>query len=433
MKRITKRKLLGLLLACALLLQLAGCAGADAPAAPTHSAQPANGTGVVDLMAGVKPAAAEKTGISPESAAAVTDFSLRILRAGSKPGENSLLSPVSVLCALAMTANGAKGETLAQMERTLGLPLDRLNEFFESWRAVLEGDTALQTANSVWFTDRESFTVNPDFLQVNADRYGAELYQAPFTDETLKQINAWVKEKTNGMIPEILDQINPDAVMYLVNALAFEGKWEQPYPSYAVDKNGSFTCADGSKRSVEMMGSTEYQYLENELLTGFVKPYQGRKYAFAALLPKEGVSVEELLQKLDGAALQKLLQNRTEEIVFTALPKFETRYEAELSEVLTAMGMELPFDAGSADLSGIGSSAAGKLYISRVLHKTFLAVDEEGTRAGAATAVEAASGAAMVDYKTVNLDRPFVYLLMDCESCLPLFLGTMMDPAASAG
>ena len=161
----------------------------------------------------------------------------------------------------------------------------------------------------------------------------------------------------------------------------------------------------------------------------FLEGDEGGKYAFAALLPKEGVSLEALLESLDGEALQNLLQNRSQEVVLASLPKFETAYSTELSEVLRSMGMDLVFDAYRADLSGLGTSEEENLFLGQMLHKTYLSVAEEGTRAGAVTAAIAyAGGAPIQDPKLVYLDRPFVYLLIDTETCVPLFLGTMADP-----
>ena len=150
----------------------------------------------------------------------------------------------------------------------------------------------------------------------------------------------------------------------------------------------------------------------------------------AALLPREGVSLEALLEGLDGPALQSLLQNRSWKTVFTSLPKFETAYDTELSGVLQGMGMELPFDDERADFTGLGRSTGGNISISRVIHKTFISVAEKGTRAGAATVVEMTDGALLVeDPKEVYLDHPFLYMLVDLETNLPLFLGVMRDPA----
>ena len=134
------------------------------------------------------------------------------------------------------------------MERTLGLSQSELNDFFRAWMQALPAreDAALRLANSVWFTDDPTFTVNRDFLQTNADYFGADVYKAPFDDGTLNDINGWVSEKTAGMIPSILDRVPEDAVMYLVNALAFEAEWEEIYRENKV-KEGTFTREDGAE------------------------------------------------------------------------------------------------------------------------------------------------------------------------------------------
>ena len=282
-------------------------------------------------------------------------------------------------------------------------------------------------ANSVWFTDDERFTVNDDFLQTIADYYKAEIYKAPFDNNTLRDINIWVNEKTDGMIPEILDRIPPAAVMYLVNALAFEAEWQEPYTEYQV-REGEFTREDGTKQKAEFMYGTESAYLEDENATGFMKSYKDGKYAFVALLPKEGVSLAEYTEALDGKALSELLANPKAGTVYTSIPKFETEYSAEMSDTLKSMGMTDAFDSYAADFLKLGRSDAGNIFISRVLHKTFISVGEKGTKAGAATVVERLDTAAdPTEAKKIYLDRPFVYMLVDCENNIPFFIGTMAD------
>ena len=188
--------------------------------------------------------------------------------------KNTLISPLSVLCALAMTANGAKGETLAQMEDTLGAPVERLNQAVHTLMG--QEDDAMRLANSIWLAQRDDLTVNQDFLQTNANYYGAGVYQAPFDQTTVREINRWVEEETHGMVEEILDEIPADTVMYLVNALAFEAEWESVYTQADVWE-GSFTTQAGESQSVEMMHSQEAGFLQDDLATGFLKPYAGGK------------------------------------------------------------------------------------------------------------------------------------------------------------
>ena len=435
MKRKHLFRMMCLLLIGVLALQLVGCAttkpaaSSENPAPETVAQTPADpDVHVVNLMNQVVPNRGEAGTLDPAASAAAADFALRLFRAANESEKNTLISPLSVLSALAMTANGAEGETLEQMERTLGLRRELLNAYFLAYMKALSGDDALKLANSIWFTADPRFAVNRSFLQTNADFYGADVFQAPFDGETLEALNNWVKEKTDGMIPQILEELSPDAVMYLVNALAFESKWLSPYEQFSV-LPGDFTCADGTKKTVDFMHGEEHQYLEDDKAVGFIKPFENGKYAFVALLPKDGVSPEDYLASLDGAALQALLSGATQDTVFTSLPKFETAYSTELSGVLKGMGMELPFDAAGADFSGLGT-AGGNIYISRVLHKTFISVNEAGTRAGAATVVEMTEGAMLVeDPKEVYLDHPFVYMLIDTETNLPFFIGTMLDPA----
>ena len=365
-------------------------------------------------------------------AAAVVDFGVRLFKTSMEEGENTLISPLSVLYALAMTANGADGETLAQMEQVLGMDVDNLNSYMLAYLDLLPEtkDYKMSLANSIWFKDDPNFTVEQSFLQTNADYYGAGAYKAAFDEGTRNDINNWVKEHTDGMIPEILDEIPDEAIMYLVNALAFDAKWADEYEEHQI-REGRFTMEDGTRQDVDMMHSEEYTYLEDDLATGFIKYYKDRKYAFVAMLPNEGVSVSQYVDSLTSEHLRELLNNPQDLTVFASIPKFETEYDIEMSEVLQEMGMTDAFDYRVADFSKLGTYNVDgmNICINRVLHKTFISVSEQGTRAGAATAVEMVAEGAMeiVEFKEVVLDRPFVYMLIDCETNLPFFIGTMMN------
>ena len=408
--------LASLILVCAMAVNLTGCSA---------------GVQAKNLMDGVTPRKVSAVaGLGSENAD-VTGFAVRLFQASEKSGKNTLVSPLSVLCALAMTANGAEGETLEQMEAVLGMTAEQLNLYLYSYMENLsQGEKyKLSLANSIWFTEDERFTVNRDFLQLNADYYGADIYQAPFDGQTCRDINNWVKQKTDGMIPEILDQIPPEAVMYLVNALAFEAEWSEVYKEHQV-RDGKFTREDGTRQDAEFMYSSEGVYLEDEKATGFMKYYQGGKYAFAAMLPNEGVSVSDYIASLNGESLHAMLANPQYTAVLASIPKFEVEYGVEMSEILAGMGMPRAFDPAGAEFEGLGVFADGNICISRVLHKTFISVGEKGTRAGAATVVEMVGESAAVgpqEPKRVYLDRPFVYMLIDCENNIPFFIGTMMD------
>ena len=415
-KTRVKSAVISILVLCAILLNLSGC---------VMEVQ------AKDLMEGITPNSVAASDDLSAQNTAVTDFAVRLFKACEESGQNTLISPLSVLCALAMTVNGAEEETLAQMESVLGMTKEEMNLYFYSYINSLPQSEAykLSLANSIWFTEHERFTVDQSFLQTNADYYSADIYSAPFNGQTAKDINSWVKEKTDGMIPKILEQIPADAVMYLVNALAFEAEWRDIYEKHQV-RDGEFTKEDGSIEEAEFMYGSEGTYLENENATGFIKYYKGGKYAFAALLPKEGMSVSDFVSSLDGETVRELLENPQYATIHTAIPKFESEYDVEMSEILKSMGITDAFDDTRADFDGLDSSSEGVIYISAVLHKTFISVGEKGTKAGAVTVVELSDTAADVGIeqpKEVYLDRPFVYMLIDCENNIPFFIGTMND------
>ena len=410
------KRLIALLLVITIALSLTACSQGNSE----------------DLMKGVPAKAVDVLPDMDAGAAAAADFGVRLFQNSMEEGKNTLISPLSVLYALAMTANGADGETLAQMEQVLGMDVENLNSYMLAYMDLLPEakDYKMSLANSIWFKDDPNFIVEQSFLQTNADYYGAGAYKAAFDEGTRNDINNWVKEHTDGMIPEILDKIPDEAVMYLVNALAFDAKWADEYEEHQI-REGRFTLEDGTRQDVDMMHSEEYTYLEDDMATGFIKYYKDKRYAFVAMLPNEGVSVSQYVESLTGDHLRDLLTSSQDVTVFVSIPKFETEYGIEMSEVLQEMGMTDAFDWRVADFSRLGTYNVDgmNICINRVLHKTFISVTEQGTRAGAATAVEMVAEGAMeiVEFKEVILDRPFVYLLIDCETNLPFFIGTMMD------
>lgn len=407
--------LISLALMLSILVNLTGCA------TRVHA---------TDLMEGYVANSVEGVEDLSEGSLEITDFAVRLFQA-SDEGGNTLISPLSVLCALAMTLNGAEGETREEMEATLGMSTEELNNYIYSYiNALPQGEKyKLSLANSIWFTEDESFDVNEQFLQTNKDYYDADVYAAPFNDRTLKDINSWVKNETDKMIPKVLDEISADAVMYLINALAFEAEWSKIYEKHEV-RNGVFTREDGNEENVEFMYSREGSYIESDNAKGFIKSYKGGKYAFVALLPNEDVSLSDYIAELDGEKISDLLSSPEYVTVNAAIPKFENEIDIEMSDVLREMGIEQAFDVDEADFGGLGTSTEGNVYISNVIHKTFISVAEKGTKAGAVTAIEVGgdlSAGAPTEIKEVYLNRPFVYMLIDTETNIPFFIGSQMS------
>ena len=408
------KQLLALLLAAVLLLGCTGCA--------------AKGAGAADLTKNVKKTpqviCLDEDALT-QTTGAMTGFGVKLLQSEME-NENPLLSPLSILAALSMTANGAAGETKTQMEAALGANAETLNSVFSACWSETGEDKQLRLANSVWLKDTPTLHVEDAFLQKNADSFGAGIYSAPFDDTTKKAINDWVKKNTDGMIPEIIDRISPDTVMYLVNALAFDAKWESPFKSYDV-WDGTFTARDGRAQTGAFLHGVAGQYLRDENAEGFLKPYEGGRYAFAALLPDETTSIEDYVSRLTGEQLHAILTSPGDETVEIAMPKFKSEFSAELSDSLQALGMTDAFDGEKADFTALGTSDEGNICISNVFHKTFLQVDEEGTKAGAATAVDMATESAAEYPHSVYLERPFVYMIADLDTGLPVFLGVLTE------
>ena len=412
-----KKKMVALVLTA---LLLGGCAGNL-----SHS---------TDLTATVSGAVIEKVDISSESyqpqnpKQKIAGWNLELLRE-SFSGENILLSPLSLTAALGMAANGADGGTLTELETFLQTDVDTLNQYMKAYLDQLPGGQ-VKLADAIWLRSDDSLQVEEDFLRTAKDGYRAQVYQSAFDKGTQQDINAWVNQKTDGMIPRLLDS-PPDsgAMVYLVNALSFDGEWAEKYKAERVHED-TFTTEEGEEQRVEFLFSDEGTYLAGEHTTGFMKSYKGGDYAFVALLPEEGMSMAEWLRGIDGEQLYELLENRQETSVGTAMPKFSVAYSAELQDILSGMGLGQAFDPMTADLSRMGSSQAGNLYISKVIHKTRIEVDEERTKAAAATVVEdgAAAAEAEVDNERLylRLDRPFFYLILDTRQQFPLFMGVLM-------
>jgi len=382
-----------------------------------------------DLMEGIVGREVEGKEIDDLFLQKVPEFYFELLKRTVDEKKNSLVSPLSVMLALAMTANGARNETLAQMEAVLGhgIALEDLDRYLLTYaRSLPTGEKyRLSIANSIWFRDDEDRLVVPEeFLQKNADYYKAQIYKAPFDGQTLKDINNWVAQKTEGMIDKILNEISYDTVMYLLNAIVFDAEWERIYRAHEISR-GPFVGEDGQTYEVDFMTSEESLYLEDEFTIGFIKPYAGGHYSFVALLPGEGIPLKSYLDSLDGERFKALIQSASREGVLAVLPKFSYAYEVSMNDALSAMGMPDAFSSKAADFGDLGRSSRGNIFIGEVLHKTFIAVDERGTRAGAVTKVEMKDEAAM-EMRVVRLDRPFVYAIIDNATGLPIFIGTVM-------
>ena len=386
-------------------------------------------SGTVNLCGGIEKDAESSKAVDVRFQTAQLNFSLDLFKRTVKDDENVIVSPYAISLAMAMAANGAEGETKSEMEKALGgIAIEDLNGYLESWReSQASGDGfKVNTANSIWIRDNEALIKPlPSFIQNTVDYFDADIFKAPFTPDTVKDMNSWINDNTDGMIPEMIKELKDNDMMSIMNAVCFDAEWEHKYESYDVYDN-YFTAYDGSKAKVPMMSSTESYYIEDENAVGVVKPYKSGRYAFVALLPNEGVTVSEYVNGLTTERVQKMFETCEETPVTTLIPKFKYESETDLNGIFKDMGVEKAFNSGEADFYGMVTPDSLPLYISSVKHKAFISLDEEGTKAAAVTVIMMAGGCAMIE-KEVFLDRPFVYSIVDLENELPLFIGTVTD------
>ena len=366
-----------------------------------------------------------------------TEFYLNLMQKTAQDGTNTLISPYSVVQALAMTANGAQNQTLDEMQNVIGggLSMDELNKYLYTLRTNQPNteDCKLLTANSIWCRDTLPntdipFAVKEDFLQKNKNFYNAEVFTAPFNDTTIDDINKWTNANTDKMIPELIKSLSPDACMCLVNAVTFDAKWSDTYRD-SYERENWFTDSNGTAQNADVLFGEEHTYISDEHSTGFMKYYEGGRYAFAAVLPEEGMTTTEYLNTLTADSLHTMLANPSRERVITQLPKFSYEYSIELPDTLAEMGMPTAFNEFGADFHAMADLPEGyNIWVDNVIHKTFIELNETGTRAAAATIVIMDVAGTALDPnkpKEVILNRPFVYYIVDTETNLPVFMGTV--------
>jgi serpin B len=361
------------------------------------------------------------------------DFSFELMKKVlAEEDDNVMISPISIINALAMTENGAAGNTLADMEKVVGrgMTRDEYNRALSAYCESLYDDKAqFSNKNSIWI--RKGIGVKDAFVQKCKDYYDSEIFQAPFDESTLNDINNWGYNNTNGLIDKTIDQINETNIMFLVNALYFEGEWTAAYTEDSISEDRIFTDKDGNEDKVTMLSSQENCCFTLNNGTGFIKPYEGDKYSFVGILPADGKSPEEYISEIKGNDFIAAVTNPDySKEVYVKIPEFSADYRTSLKNVLMDMGMETAFfNADFSEMFDLSSVDGNGADISDVFHNTHIDVDRKGTRAAATTAVEMKRCEAVEEKAVVyiTLDKPFVYMIIDNETGLPVFMGTCND------
>lgn len=411
-------------LSVAVLLALAACSTPTDPQEPPSE--------ITSLPRDLSPA--ESTAV-----AASADFGVELLARVSRasPDSNLFLSPLSAHMALGMALNGADGETFEAMRTALameGLSLAEANEGYASLVGLLQGldpRVEFRIGNSLWLQD--GFPFLDDYRQRVVESFDAEAESVDFSDPaTLERINGWVDEATEGNIEKLLDQLRPEEIAFLVNAVYFLGDWREQFDPAATEE-APFHLEDGTTAPVPLMQRTgEYRFGRGEGFTAAELPHGGDAFVMTVVLPDEDVGIDAFAAGLDAARWQEIVDavEGAEREIRLALPKFELEYGRELTETLEAMGMGAAFDASQADFGrmvDLEAIAPENVYLSRVQQKAFVRVDEEGTEAAAATGVGVGVTSAP---PALRLDRPFLLAIRERHSGAVLFIGKFERPPA---
>lgn len=364
----------------------------------------------------------------------VQDFGFALFKENMNE-TNPVLSPVSAYIALTMAGNGAEGNTRQQFFDVLSKD-GSMTVLSDSMMNRLPKKTeriTLELANSAWIDDE--FTVKDEWIGEVTSLYDAQAYQTDVaTTAAMNAMNEWVEDNTHGLIKQMIEQpFEKETRLVLFNTLYFDGKWQNPFlmeTTYEED----FHVSDTQTVQVPMMHQYDerYEFFENDYIKGIVMPYQDSKLAFVAILPQGNADIRDRLN-LTADGLSGIMKGREYLTVHVKLPKFEVSFDKVLNESLKSMGLVDAFDEEKADFSSIGTTDSGNpIYISLVRQKAVVKVDEEGTEAAAVTEVAIAETTALLEAEPIEMyfDKPFLYLIMDMETELPLFMGIMDNPVA---
>lgn len=375
--------------------------------------------------------------LTPEEQEMVTksnDFAFQLYKeslSGLSAKENALISPISIQMALAMTYQGAKGETEEAIITALGLEgfeKAAINDYFQKLLQdlpALDAMTQLEIANSIWY--RQSFNVLSDFLKVNSEFYKAEVNPLDFgAPDAPDQINQWVNQKTREKIQKIIDDIDSETMMILLNAVYFKGGWEEQFDESDTHKAPFYT--DNQEVQADFMKLIHsFKVYSNPRFQAVEMPYGNKKYSMVAVLPAEEIQIADLIDQLNVPATAGDLLHSDKGFtnkVQLYFPRFKFSYANSLNDELTALGMGNAF-MGGADFTGIADE---DLAISEVKHKSFIEVNEEGTEAAAVTSVGIVVTSMPAQPFTLKFDRPFLFLIREQTSGLILFIGQINNP-----
>jgi len=364
---------------------------------------------------------------------ASNQFSFEIIKKiDAEESDNFFISPLSISYALGMVYNGAEGETKQGIKQALDfgdLSDEAINLSYKSLRdqiLSMDNKVELGLANSIWY--KNTFSINQDFSDKMLQYYDAKVEGLDFdAEESVDIINGWIEDKTNDKIKDMLNSIPPEAAMYLINAIYFNAEWTFQFDKSAT-KMEDFLLEDGSNEQVEMMYSegTTVNFSSNQDMNLIDIPYGNQQFQMSILLPNEGNTVDEIWQSTTPGTIAQLDAESDTATVELYFPKFEMQYKKNLDNILKSMGMEKAFTE-TAEFPKLLENDL-QLFISRVLHQSYLKVDEKGTEAAAVTVVEISPTSIGGQPKVIKIDRPFAFMIREKHTGSILFAGKMINP-----
>ncbi len=380
-----------------------------------------------NLMENVTPGNVSQKVCDEKFAKLYTEMSIDLMKKMYSKDKNTVISPLALVNALMVAANGADGQTCSEIQGLFGnsMSLDDINLYLHTYQDRLENTktSKLYMENSIWFNSDNKFNHNSEFIQMNADYYNASLFKDSFSSGALQNINNWISNQTQENLPFTIKELPQDALMYFINAAFMQAEWDKPY-SYENVKDSEFTNAHGEKQPALMMTSFDYMYLRDGMIEGFMKYYSGKNYAFVALHTLyEEYDQQAFIDSLSANKIRTLFETKKGEVVQSTMPKFECEFSGEVSDMLKEFGVKTAFNSEEADFGKMGESDKN-LYIDDIYTKAQIRVTEKGTGAGTAATISNPNETAS-QVHVVNMDGPFVYMVVDCKSYLPILIGAV--------
>ncbi|MDH7603767.1 MAG: serpin family protein [Melioribacter sp.] len=360
-----------------------------------------------------------------------TQFGFNLIKEISKNeiNKNIIISPLSVSTALGMVLNGASDETYDQMKTALGFSdfkFDDINKSYQSLDSLLkyiDENVIFNSANSIWH--HNEFSVEQNFIEINKKYFNAEVNKIDFSNPVAKDIiNNWVKEATNSKIPQIIDKINPEIVMFLINTIYFKGNWQYRFDKnstrediFYIDENNTVTCQMMSQKN-------QFNFYHDENIEAVELPYGNSSFNMMIILPSLNKKVDDVISMMNTDNFDFIKNKFVKKEITIMLPKFKLEYTKTLNDALMNLGMKDAFMPERANFSKI--SRLKNLFISEVIHKTFIEVNEEGTEAAAVTSIGVGVTSIGNYFK---VDRPFLFLIYEKNTNTILFIGKVINPA----